>query len=230
MEPAWRLTTSSTGANSIFDYYDALSATFEDVYFAKGKFSDAPWNELSIELGEIAEKVSKIQPRIISDLGCGSGYWSRLLAHQCQEVHLVDASPSMLMLAKSSLEGMALPVLLRYSVGNVLEDPIARLLPSNVDVSILGFVLSHYSELDVVRILTKVAQRSERILIIDSTNAMATSPPSYFKEHHVNGRWYSVLKRYEPLDHWLGVLSRCHLVPIVLAHTKHFFAVISSRI
>ena len=107
MEPAWRLTTSLTSLNSIVDYYDALSATFDDVYFAKGKFSEAPWNELSVELAEIAEEISGIQPRTVADFGCGSGHWSRLLIHHCQEIHLVDASPSMLRLAKSNFEGTA---------------------------------------------------------------------------------------------------------------------------
>jgi hypothetical protein len=220
MKSAWRLTTSPTSRNSIVDYYDALSTTFDDVYYAKGKFSEAPWNELSMELAEIAGKIAKIQPHTIADIGCGSGHWSRQFVHNCQEVHR---------LAKSNFESMRLPGTLRYSVGDVLHSPIARLLPSNVDVSILGFVLSHYSETEVERILTNVAERSERILIIDSTSAESTSPRSQFKEHHVNGRWYSVFKRYEPLDHWVSVLSRRRLAPIELAHTKHFFALISSR-
>lgn len=230
MERAWRLTKNSTMPNSIVDYYDALSSTFDDVYFARGKFSEAPWNELSLELAEVAGKICEIKARTIADFGCGSGHWSRLLVHQCAEIHLVDASPSMLRLAQANFERMRLTRPPRYWVGDVLQEPIERLLPSNVEVSILGFVLSHYSEFDLRRIVTNVAERSERILIIDSASAESTLPDIRFKEHHVNGRWYSVPKRYEPVDHWLSVLSRCGLVPEVLAHTKHFFAVISRKV
>ena len=106
MKHAWRLTKNSASPNSIADYYEALSSTFDDVYFARGRFSEAPWNELAVELAEVAEKISEIKAFTIADIGCGSGHWSRLLLHQCSEIHLVDASPSMLRLAQLNVESM----------------------------------------------------------------------------------------------------------------------------
>jgi ubiquinone/menaquinone biosynthesis C-methylase UbiE len=230
MEPVWRLNETSTSNNSILDYYEVMSSTFDDVYFARGKFADTPWNELSLELAEVAETVSRVQANSIADVGCGTGHWSRLFANRCPEIHLIDSSPSMLELAQSKFECMGLPKAAKFWVGDILQEPVAGLYPPNIDVSILGFVLSHYAELEVTRILANVAARSERVLIIDSTTSESLSPRKQYKEHYVNGRWHSVMKRYETLDHWLSVLSRCRLAPEVLAHTKHFFAIISSKV
>ena len=53
------------------------------------------------------------------DVGCGSGRWARLVAERGYAMHLVDASPDALMVARRNLAGVA--GLLRGAVGAVIR-------------------------------------------------------------------------------------------------------------
>ena len=226
----WRISTTPSALNSASEYYNKLGESFDDVYFARAAFSKEPWSVLSTELREIAQQVAKLEAKTIADIGCGTAHWSQVIAKSTTELHLFDASIQMLAVAQSKLLQIGLLVPPRAYLCNALEDCASDFLRKRVDLAILGFVLSHYSDDEAKRIIVNSVSCAKRVLLIDSRSATPQfNSHRVFKEHFLDGRWYSIPKRYESQEHWLALLAECELEVNLLSQTAHFFSAIARQ-
>jgi len=109
-------------------YYDALT-------------EDVPYDAMTERLMSILDK-GALRPRLVLELGCGTGSISRRLSEKGLELIAVDSSPDMLGLARDKCVGLAVPPVL------VCQDM--------ADLDLYGTVQAVVSTLDSVNYLPDI--------------------------------------------------------------------------
>jgi SAM-dependent methyltransferase len=99
-DAAWKNLLSNTDSKTIdsfgveWERFDQSALPSDELFrMFDTYFSIFPWELLPLGGG------------IGADVGCGSGRWSRFVAPRCAQLHLVDASPRAIQVARSNLHG-----------------------------------------------------------------------------------------------------------------------------
>jgi len=85
---------------SVAEYYDARAA----VYDMSAGFLDPVSEMARCELKREFQTLFK--DKDVLEIGCGTGYWTKVISETAGSVHAIDINPSMIDIAKKKLEGI----------------------------------------------------------------------------------------------------------------------------
>ena len=132
-------------------YYDQVAYSFENAYSAETIYCDELKNDMLVDLQAITKAIGKLSAISILDLGCGTGYWSRIFCNRSNSVVTgVDISQSMGRLFRKNQPTS------KYICADIFE--FTQNEKSKYDVIICSFILSHYDS-RLAEILLKRARR-----------------------------------------------------------------------
>ena len=208
-------------------YYDAIAAQFDDVYNHTGAFAEGDWPKVSSEINSLTEILVGLTPQHVDDLGCGTGFWSSLVARKASTITLYDCSTNMMRIAEHKIAALAPNVNINTHACNIMDQSFSLLMPHS-DLAILAFVLSHYPTTESVDLIKRLSRQSRALLIVDSTKLQWKEPDHFvLKRHRVGETWISVRKRYPTMQQWMSLFQASDIRIGRLISTKRFFAVLS---
>ena len=112
------------------------------------------------QLEVIRRALGRIKPRIVLEIGCGSGRISRVLAHASETYIAVDIAKSMLMQARANVSGDEAWWLLADSANLPFR-------AKSVDTIVLSEVLLHIPPVGIEGSLLEIARVARRAIILD---------------------------------------------------------------
>lgn len=184
----------------IFAYYDARADSYEDFYQGKGAAIAPLANEYPVDTAGVADLLSSFGRGDVIDLACGTGFWLSAYGSNCASVTLVDQSGPALARCRQRVDSLGLRTIATIIRGDIFE----VLLPeASYDACILGFLLSHLTDLQIdalfERLRTILRPRSE-IAVIDSGWTEARRPhclrDSFERRPVPGGRSFTIRKKY----------------------------------
>lgn len=210
-------------------YYDAAAERFDDVYRGSDAFASAPWKDLCQELSEIDRFAEDHLRGSLLDAGCGTGHWSVVAGARAERFILWDCSTEMLTRARMAIEAKT-PLLPVRSINHDLLSSTHGIWQGlgHVDWAILGFVLSHYTDAEALRILRNVNSATPgRLFFVDSISSHLnpkSRQPDFCKCLQSDTGWVGVRKRFLSRKDWAHTfyLAGWHINREIA--TQHFFA------
>lgn len=209
-------------------YYERTAGIIAAMHERVGPFVDARWDYLAEDLNHLRSAVERYCSGRILDLGCGEGYWIKHYAARAQAVTLIDSSPKLLSCGHSmATEKFQLPAqALALDVLREPDDvPFVR-----KDTILIAFVLSHYSQAEVVDFLRHVRQKADArtsLLILDSWYSPVRRrkrPQESLRTIVENSGRHSVRKRYVTKAQWAEIVRASGMEAIWHWWGKAFFA------
>lgn len=167
----WRLVGDDLGASASAEQDRARMATVLEQRRAKSReyftTAAAHWDSVRAELvgarADVSALLALLDPElVVGDLGCGTGHLAEALAPHVRQVIAIDASETMLDVARERLHGASN---VDFRLGELEALPIET---GTLDVAALSLVL-HYAA-DPLRVLTearRVLRDDGRLLVVD---------------------------------------------------------------
>lgn len=168
------------------DYYDARLTEYDEVY-------RKPERQHDLEL--VREDVQRrVRGRVVLELACGTGYWTRVASESAKTIRATDVSASALTVAQQ--RQYACPV--EFSVADALQLELAP----NVDMTIAMFWWSHVPKQDLETFLRKVhaSMRGEGALLFLDNRFVPSSSTAISRTDHL-GNTFQVRKLRDGSSH-----------------------------
>ena len=191
-------------------YYDARAPWFDTWWETKGPLEGRERPGWDDELRELTALVSSLPPVSTLDVGCGTGYVTRLL--RSPRVVGLDPSPAMLRLARARLPRAA------FVRGSAFELPFASLAFGRV---LTSHVFGH--ALDPGRFLAEARRVGREVVVVDA-GPRGGSPRAEWQERSLaDGSRHRVYKRF-----FSGASLRTELGSGRILHDGHWFVAVAS--
>lgn len=126
--------STTPGNNAVADFFTSIA----DLYDAQ--FHDESDEERQDDLDDVAEQVAELmRGHTVLELGCGTGYWTDVLAETAKSVLATDISEAMLNVAREHGEGLEN---VDYRVADALNLPTDL---GKFTAVFAGFLWSHFT-------------------------------------------------------------------------------------
>ena len=119
---------------SKYEAYAQVAESYDDMRVPVGA---------EIILGHLSLALRPLREIELLDAGCGTGNYTRALAHQVGRVTAVDLSPAMLAVARAKLEAEATAGRVRFQEGSITDLPLAE---ASLDGVMFNQVLHHLED------------------------------------------------------------------------------------
>ncbi|MFW9980239.1 MAG: class I SAM-dependent methyltransferase [Candidatus Thorarchaeota archaeon] len=180
-------------------YYDERASEYDEVYAGQGPAFPNP-EAYKTDVSTIQEIASQFGKGRMIDIACGTGFWLPYYAANCTEITMLDQSERMLLLAEERAKKELVIERCRFVQGNFFE---VELEISHFDSAIIGFLLSHLTDSDTTRFLSKLKEivtAESELMIIDSSwsgeRQQYREKEGLQKRRLDDGREFSIFKRY----------------------------------
>ncbi len=213
---------------SIVDYYRARAPEYEQIYYR-----DVPLRRQEIEdCCQYLEQIAK--NKVVLDLACGTGYWTKVAANSAKEVIATDIAGEMIVQARQ--KEYHAPV--SFAVSDIYQPPF---LPDSFDLVILGFWLSHEPKQNHAKLfdaITYPLKPNGHIWMIDN-NPPAECPQrdsmgsdeygNNFKIRKLsNGDEFQILKNYFSKAELEEILSKRFQI-MDLVHKNYYWSALIEK-
>ncbi|MEM7658495.1 MAG: methyltransferase domain-containing protein [Bacteroidota bacterium] len=175
-------------------YYQARAAEYERVYQKPERQSEL--QRLKSLLPELYRR-----PQLL-EIGCGTGYWTEVLAPKCETLTAVDISPATLEIAQSKSYP---PGVMQWVEADMYELPFE---PEQFTGAFAGFVWSHLPRHQLKEFLAyyhRFLQAGSQVVWVDNRYVAGSSTPISETDEHdntyqlrslSNGSQHMVLKNF----------------------------------
>ncbi len=135
-------------SDCLIEYYGRRAEEYEEIFHRAEPGRQAEQKTIAAAMQEL------FRGKRVLELACGTGYWTRSISETALHVTALDASPSMLQVARRKCLGPAV----RWQTGNAfaLEN-----LSGQFDAGAANFWLSHVSRLQLIEFLDRFHSRLE---------------------------------------------------------------------
>lgn len=190
------------------EYYQKRAGEYDKVYSR-----DNPGRQE--ELADLyALSRDTLEGRNVLDLGCGTGYWTKIISEQARTIIGVDINSTTL--AEAEKKKYRCPV--QFIRADAFDLPFAN---NNFDGLLICYILSHIKRQDMdilARSVKRVIQPGSPAFLCDNNLICELEPDLIWDKEHINsykkrrlenGREYEILKNYfekeeliEIIRHW----------------------------
>lgn len=216
----------------MFAYYDARADTYDEFYRGNGAAIPALSDSYPIDTAACLQLVGGVCCGVVLDLACGTGFWLQAYGPRCTAVTLVDQSAAVLARCLRRLDELALRPIATSVQGDVFDVP----LPSAAfDGAIVGFFLSHLTDEQIARLLTRVSEAMRPnavVAVVDSgwseARARFCRRDGFERRPTPDGRAFSIRKKYFTRDE-LGEILRARGFRVESAYEGNVFLAVAGR-
>lgn len=173
-------------------YYRDRAAYYDDTYARRGAYDRGPeanaaWQaELAVAKDALAEAGLRGD---VLELGCGTGYWTGIVAGQARWVTAIDGAPEMLDVARERLATF-------HNVELVGEDIIDRWQPSRQwDAALACFFLEHVPDRRLPGLLRRLSDALIPGGVMFMAEGLFQGPTAETETRALAGESYQVIER-----------------------------------
>jgi ubiquinone/menaquinone biosynthesis C-methylase UbiE len=215
-------------SKTIVDYYRARAPEYEQIYYR-----DVPVRRKEID--DCCENVKRLaKNKVVLDLACGTGYWTKVAASSAQEVIGTDIAGEMVEQARQ--KKFHAPV--SFAVSDIYNPPF---LPDSFDLVILGFWVSHEPKQNYARLFEAITYplKPDGYLWMIDNNPPAEGPQmdstgtdeygNNLKLRKLsNGDEFQILKNYFSKEELKEILSQRFKI-IDLIHKNYYWSALLKK-
>ncbi len=157
--------------NTVVDFFTRIADHYD------AQFHDESDEDRQDDLDDVAEQVAELmRGHTVLELGCGTGYWTDVIAESASQVIATDASEAMLNVAREHGEGLEN---VRYRVVDALDIPPDIAEGGKITAVFAGFLWSHLKKEQQDAFLAGLRSRIGKdalLVLIDDEYVEGASP------------------------------------------------------
>jgi len=203
------------GVDNVSQYYDQLASLYGQFYEDTDYLGIDINHSLQKDVQQIIYTLNKIKVDGLIDVGSGTGYWRKFFKN-LKKLLAIDISKNMLIQSKNEIVARSLIEKNKYFEMNcnIIDLDLENIV--GYEAVFIGFILSHYSNSDIMKILNNIKKNKNirYIIIIDSVYGkyrINRKNMETYKNIVSDEKKISVYKRYFTKNNWLELLEEIEM-------------------